>query len=130
MLQEFCVPRLTAVVDMQQIIFQQDSQVRAYLDATFPDRWLDRRGPLEWTPRSPDLTPYGFFLWGFIKSKVYATKPRYLPTLEERIRYACASVTPEMSEDVKRACVKRWLDCYEKGDVHVKGISDLQLLIC
>lgn len=25
-----------------------------------------------WPPRSPDLTPLDFFLWGFLKSKVYA----------------------------------------------------------
>ena len=27
----------------------------------------------EWPPRSPDLTPCDFFLWGNLKSKVYAT---------------------------------------------------------
>ncbi len=26
--------------------------------------------PTEWSPRSPDLTPYDFILWGYLKSKV------------------------------------------------------------
>ena len=40
-------------------------------DATFPLRWIGRRGPVEWPPRSPDLTPPDFFLWGLLKDRVY-----------------------------------------------------------
>ena len=25
----------------------------------------------QWPPRSPDLTPYDFFLWGFVKDTVF-----------------------------------------------------------
>ena len=46
------------------IIFQQDgatshwgSDVRLFLDATFPNRWIGRDGPIAWPPRSPDITP-------------------------------------------------------------------------
>ena len=31
---------------------------------------------VELPPRSPDLTPCGFSLWGIIKDRVYAQKPR------------------------------------------------------
>ena len=51
------------------IIFQQDgepphwgSDVRRFLDATFPNRWIGRDGPTPWPPRSPDITPHDFFL--------------------------------------------------------------------
>jgi hypothetical protein len=79
MLQQFVVPQ---VEDLQPtVIFQQDGApslwgriVRDYLDATFPNRWLGRDGPLAWPPRSPDITPLDFFLWGYVKDKVYATK--------------------------------------------------------
>ena len=30
---------------------------------------------IEWPPRSPDLTPCDYFLWGHLKNKVYATPP-------------------------------------------------------
>jgi hypothetical protein len=62
------------------VIFQQDGApphwgriVRGYLDAAFPNRWLDRDGPLAWPPRPPNITPLDFFLWGYVKDKVYAT---------------------------------------------------------
>ncbi|KAJ4449182.1 hypothetical protein ANN_00578 [Periplaneta americana] len=36
---------------------------------------------LHWPPRSPDLTPCNFFLWGFIKQQVY--QPPLPPTIED-----------------------------------------------
>ncbi|XP_066149124.1 uncharacterized protein [Euwallacea fornicatus] len=61
-------------------IFQQDGApphyaipVRQFLDETFPDRWIGRRGAIEWSARSPDLSPLDFFLWGHLKSKIYGT---------------------------------------------------------
>ena len=51
------------------IIFQQDgappywgSDVRQFLDATFPNMWIGRDGPTPWPPRSPDITPLTFFM--------------------------------------------------------------------
>ena len=53
------------------IIFQQDgapphwgSDVRRFLDATFPNRWIGRDGPTPWPPRSPDITPLTSFYGG------------------------------------------------------------------
>jgi len=52
-----------------QLVFQQDGTpphyaqyVCEYLDQTFPDRWIERRGAIEWLPRSPDLSSLDFFL--------------------------------------------------------------------
>ena len=66
------------------IIFQQDgapshwgSHVRRFLDATFPNRWIGRDGPTPWPPRSPDNTPTDFFLWRYVKNKVFDTSSRY-----------------------------------------------------
>ena len=30
---------------------------------------------VEWPPRSVDLTPYDFFLWGYLKNKVFSRPP-------------------------------------------------------
>jgi len=38
--------------------------VREYLKECFPNRWLGRGGPVAWPPRSPDLTPLDYYLWG------------------------------------------------------------------
>lgn len=34
----------------------------------------EQRGSVEWPLSSPDLTPVDF-LWGYLKDKVYSTKP-------------------------------------------------------
>ena len=39
----------------------------------------------EWLPRSPDLTQCDFFLWGYVKSKVYASPPVSVEELRGRI---------------------------------------------
>ena len=52
----------------EHIWFQQDGApphfgiaVRQFLNQTFPDRWIGRRGTIEWPARSPDMTPLDFF---------------------------------------------------------------------
>jgi hypothetical protein len=41
--------------------------VRDVLNNTYHDRWIDRGGPTAWPPRSPDLNPLHFYLWGHLK---------------------------------------------------------------
>jgi hypothetical protein len=36
--------------------------------------WVGRRGPILWPPRSPDLTPLYFLLWGLMKEICCRTK--------------------------------------------------------
>ena len=43
---------------------------------------------MPWPPRSPDLTPCDFFLWGFIKSKVYSEQSATIEELKEKIKKA------------------------------------------
>ena len=38
--------------------------VHAYLDDNLPGHWIGGGGPIEFPPRSPDLTPLDFCLWG------------------------------------------------------------------
>ena len=59
--------------------------VRAWLNQKFDDRWIGRGGPISWAPRSPDLTPLDFFLWGHVKSNVYKTTVEDINDLKTRI---------------------------------------------
>jgi hypothetical protein len=52
-------------------------QVTALLSQNFPDRWIGQSGAAAWPARSPDLSPLAYFLWGNMKSLVYAMKSRY-----------------------------------------------------
>lgn len=45
--------------------------VRTHLDEKFDGRVIGRRGTIEWPPRSPDLSPSDFFLWVYVKDRVY-----------------------------------------------------------
>ncbi|GFV52959.1 hypothetical protein TNCV_2876271 [Trichonephila clavipes] len=67
---------------------------------TLGDRLISRFGPVNWPPRSCDLTPLDYFLWGYVKSLVYADKPQTLEHLEDNIRRVIADIWPQMLEKV------------------------------
>jgi len=45
-----------------------------HLNETFPNRWVGRGSIINWPPRSPDLTPLDYCLWGLMKSEVCRKK--------------------------------------------------------
>ncbi|GFX44860.1 DUF4817 domain-containing protein [Trichonephila clavipes] len=80
-----------------------NGDARATIDLlkdTFGDRLISRFGPVNWPPRSCDLTPLDYFLWGYVKSLVYADKPQTLDHLEDNIRRVIADIRPQMLEKV------------------------------
>jgi len=69
----------------EEIYFQQDGapphyhrDVRAYLDATYPNTWIGRRGSVEFPARSPDLTPMDFFSGDILKIRSMRKNQRQL----------------------------------------------------
>ena len=40
---------------------------------------------IEFPPRSPDLTPRDFFLWGYLKNKVFSISPQDIDILRQRM---------------------------------------------
>ncbi|GFW35775.1 putative transposable element [Trichonephila clavipes] len=70
------------------------------LKDTLGDRLISRFGPVNWHPTSCDLTPLDYFLWGYVKSLVYADKPQMLDHLEDNILRVIADIRPEMLEKV------------------------------
>jgi hypothetical protein len=98
-----CLQIFTSCNLQPTVIFQQDGApphwgriVRDCLDATFPNRWLGRDGSLAWPPRSPDITPLDFFLWRYVKDKVYATKGTGVEDLKTRIRDVITTINRGM----------------------------------
>ncbi|GBM35241.1 hypothetical protein AVEN_45510-1 [Araneus ventricosus] len=61
-----------------------------------PHRWIgsaDLDPLLPWPPRSPDLKPCDFFLWGYVKGKVYIPPmSTTLQALQERITAAVTDI--------------------------------------
>ncbi|GFV30880.1 putative transposable element [Trichonephila clavipes] len=81
MITNFFIPELNNY-DVQELWFQQDGATchtaRATIDLlkdTFGDRLMSRFGPVNWPPRSCDLTPLDYFLCGYVMSLVSADKP-------------------------------------------------------
>ncbi|GFY15789.1 uncharacterized protein TNCV_1284341 [Trichonephila clavipes] len=98
---------LMALDVWKELWFQQDGATchtaRATIDLvkdTFGDRLISRFGPVNWPPRSCDLTPLDYFLWGYVKSLVYADKPQTLDHLEDNIRRVIANIRAQMLEKV------------------------------
>ncbi|GFU00313.1 transposable element Tc3 transposase [Trichonephila clavipes] len=92
---------------LTKLWFQQDDATchtaRATIDLlkdTFGDRLISRFGTVNWPPRSCDLTPLDYFLWGYVKSLVYADKPQTLDHLEDNIRRVIADIRPQILEKV------------------------------
>ncbi|GFX75038.1 putative transposable element [Trichonephila clavipes] len=101
MITNFFIPELNNH-DVQELWFQQDGATchtaRATIDLlkdTFGDRLISRFGPVNWPPRSCDLTPLYYFLWGYVNSLVYADKPQTLDHLEDYIRRVIADIRPQ-----------------------------------
>ena len=121
MLEQYVAPQLEEF--QPWIIFQQNgapphwgSDVRRFLDATFPHRWIGRDGPTPWPPRSPDITPLTSFYRGYVKDKVFSTPVPDITNLKARITDAFATITGRhVGEHVERnrlsigrsACNKR-----------------------
>jgi len=72
----------------------------------FPGHLISRFGHVPWPPRSPDLSMCDFFLWGYLKSRVYTHKPRMLNDLKEAIRQEICPIDRQLlarvMEDFKK----------------------------
>lgn len=106
MITNFFWPKLDDM-DTDDMWFQQDGATCHTAHATmdilherFPDMVISRGGDINWPPRSCDLTPLDFFLWGYLKSLVYANKPLNTDDLKVNIRNAIAQIEADMCSRV------------------------------
>ena len=108
----------------RDIWFMQDGapahrglNVRHKLHEVFGYRVLGLGFRQEWPPRSPDLTPCDFFLWGRIKNQEYSSPPATLEILRERIEseFDRLKEQPQQIRRVVRAMRKRAIRCRAWG---------------
>jgi hypothetical protein len=70
--------------------------VRQYVNHRFPNRWIGRGGAQNWPPKSPDLNPLDYHVWGYLKAILYAHKVNARKELLQRILSAAkTSTTPQ-----------------------------------
>ena len=85
--------------DIGNIWFQQDGvtchivaeATLEVLRPVFEDRIISRRADVIWPPRSCDLIPLDYYLWGAFKDKCYADKPDTIDAVKDK----CYADKPE-----------------------------------
>ena len=98
--------------------------VRELLSQRFENRVIALNEEFEWPPRSPDLTPCDFFLWGFLKQRVFATEVPNLPTLRWRIVNEINRLRDNQNfiRSSFREMAARTNICIEKNGGHVENV--------
>jgi len=84
-------------------------------------------GDIAWPPRSPDLTVPDFFLWGFLKDRLFR---RRIVTMQE-LKQATVDEVAAIDEDVRR-CVygnlqTRLQQCTDVNGGHVPDVQKIRL---
>ena len=85
----------------------------------FQNRIISRGCDFIWPSHSPDLSCCDFFLWGYLKSKVYANKPRDLAQLRANIVEESAKITTVMTKKVIENFKNRIENCVKNKGGHL-----------
>lgn len=112
--------------DERDAWFQQDGATAhtaatsiSFLTEFFGERLISTG---KWPARSPDLTPCDFFLWGYLKDKVYLNKPSSIDELKQEITAAINEITPEMLQNVFGNFFKRMNSCETAQGKHFQHL--------
>lgn len=126
MLVTFALPALDEYVN-ENTLFQQDGATSHtanismdLLRLAFPGRLISRNGDIPWPARSPDLTAPDFFLWGYLKSKVFEVNPpRNKEDLKARIRQEIDNIPLDMLRRVMGSFCNRLQECVRRQGRHL-----------
>jgi len=114
-----------------QMYFQHDGapphytrHARDYLNESFPNRWLCRGRPVAWPPRSADLTPLSYYLWGHMKTLVYETGVDTGAALRDRIFGAAEHIRnhPDIIASATQYLLMRAENCIAAGGGHFEQL--------
>jgi hypothetical protein len=80
---------------------------------------------LPWPPRSPNLTPCDFFLWGFVEDSVYIPPlPMSLRELRDRITRSLQNITADhWGDQVKKTEMGRTCGTYGGEERCIQGFG-------
>uniref|UniRef100_A0A0K0EGT5 Transposable element Tc3 transposase n=1 Tax=Strongyloides stercoralis TaxID=6248 RepID=A0A0K0EGT5_STRER len=107
MIEEFLVPELESDEGMW---FQQDGapshtarETLDLLNRLFENRVISKKANINSPARSPNLNPLDFFLWGYLKDRVYSNSPKTLDELKENIERDIDNISEDMFQNVMRS---------------------------
>jgi len=85
-------------------------------------RLKPRFGDVPWPPRSPDLSSCDFFIWGYLKGRVYTHKLRNLNELKDAIRQEVLTIDQQLlaraMDDFKRGIE----NCIQEEGRHLNDV--------
>jgi len=112
-----------------RIWFQQDGatahtsrEAMAELRRLFPGKLLSHRGDVPWPACSPDLSTCDFFLWGYLKGKLYVDKPRDIPQLKNAIETELRAIPHRKCEQVFTNFSLRLNECVKNQGRHLNDV--------
>ena len=79
---------------------------------------IGKGGPAARPPRSPDINPLDFFLWGYVKTEVFKTPVTSLQHLKDRITQAFAQVTVHMLDKTWKELLRQFKMLTDNGGSH------------
>ena len=71
-----------------------------------------------WPTRLPDLTPPDYFLWGYLKGRVYRNKPRTIDDFETNITEEIQAVTADVLARTFQNMARRFQSCLDTNGGH------------
>lgn len=100
------------------------NNVKDHLNNTYGRQWIGRNGSVKWPPRSPDLTPADFFVWGWMKSIVYSKRINTQEELQNRITEAAETIrnTPNVMKRARKQWIRRVKLCIEQNGGHFEQL--------
>ncbi|GBP29256.1 Ras-related GTP-binding protein D [Eumeta japonica] len=100
-----------------------------FASENFPQKLISRIGDIPWPSRSPDLTPMDFFLWGYLKERVYNDNPQSPVALKENICRETSSIELSLLQCVAQNTRVRFEQCVQVHDDYMDALNKLQLTV-
>ena len=91
------------------------------LNEQFPGRWIGMRSEtIVWPARSPDLTPLDYWLWPYLKHKLYESGVLYadVERLVDEIHFICQNIPAMYIQNATRAFTDRIQKCIDVNGGH------------
>ena len=82
------------------------------------DRLISKGAATARPPKSPDLTPPDFFLWGHIKGVLFKDSPENVGELKEAVRAAISGISQETCARVAEEAKCRLILCVARNGSH------------
>jgi hypothetical protein len=87
-----------------------------------PKHVVSRFGDVAWPPRLPDLSACDFFLWGYLKQKVYVNRPHTIQDVKDNSRAEISQIPQNMLQKVMNGVRRRVELCLNSGGAHLSDV--------